>query len=68
MDAYLKSLTPVPSPHLVDGQLSPAAERGRQLFQSQRVGCHSCHPAPRYTDLKSHNVGTRSRNEYQRTV
>ena len=63
MDTYLKSLKPVASPHLVDGQLSPAAERGRQLFQSQRVNCHSCHPAPRYTDLKSHNVGTRSRNE-----
>jgi len=63
MDKYLKSLKPVPSPYLVDGQLSSAAERGRQLFASQRVNCHSCHPAPHYTDLKPHNVGTRSRNE-----
>ncbi len=63
MDTYLKSLKPVPSPYLVDGRLSPAAERGRQLFESQRVNCQSCHPAPTYTDLKLHNVGTRSRNE-----
>jgi YVTN family beta-propeller protein len=63
MDTYLKSLKPVPSPYLVDGQLSPTAERGRQLFESQRVNCHSCHPAPTYTDLKPHNVGTRGRNE-----
>nr|MCU0980694.1 hypothetical protein [Pirellulaceae bacterium] len=63
MDTYLKSLKPVASPHLVDGQLSPAAERGRQLFESPRVNCDSCHPAPTYTDLKPHNVGTRSRNE-----
>ena len=59
IDAYLKSLRPVPSPQLVDGRLSPAAERGKKLFGSSRVGCYRCHPAPRYTDLKLHNVGTR---------
>ena len=53
IDTYLKSLQPVPSPHLVDGRLSPAAERGRQLFHSERIACHRCHPAPLYTDLKS---------------
>jgi YVTN family beta-propeller protein len=66
IDAYLKSLQPVPSPHLFDGRLSPAAERGQALFQSERIACHKCHPAPLYTDLKSHNVGTRTpyeRNE-----
>jgi len=60
IDEYLRSLEPVPSPHLVDGRLSPAAERGKKLFESNRVGCHKCHPAPLYTDLKMHNVGTRS--------
>lgn len=60
MDEYLKSLRPVPSPRLVDGRLSPAAERGRVLFHSESIACHKCHPAPRYTDLKSHRVGTRS--------
>ena len=60
MDEYLKSLRPVPSPHLVDGRLSPSAERGRVLFHSERIACHKCHPAPLYTDLQSHRVGTRS--------
>jgi len=64
IDAYLQSLQPVPSPHLVDGRLSPAAERGRELFQGERVGCSACHPAPLYTDLRSHNVGSRSPSEH----
>jgi YVTN family beta-propeller protein len=59
IDAWLKSLTPQPSPRLVHGRLSPAAERGRQLFGSQRVGCARCHPAPLYTDQKLHDVGSR---------
>ncbi len=59
IDAYLKSLRPVPSPRLVDGRLSPAAQRGRWLFESPRIGCARCHPAPLYTDLKAHNVGSR---------
>jgi cytochrome c peroxidase len=65
IDSYLKSLRPVPSPHLVDGRLSPAAERGRELFHSKHVACHRCHPAPLYTDLRSHNVGTRRRSDYK---
>ncbi len=64
IDAYLKSLCPVPSPRLADGRLSPAAERGRKLFESVRVGCAACHPAPLFTDLRSHNVGSRGPNEY----
>jgi len=63
IDAYLKGLRPVPSPYLVDGRLSPAAERGGELFESQRIGCHRCHPPPLYTDLKSHNVGTQTKYE-----
>ena len=63
IDAYLKSLRPMPSPHLVDGRLSPAAQRGRRLFESEQVACHRCHPAPLYTDLRSHNVGSRSPRE-----
>ncbi len=65
IDAYLTSLQPVPSPYLIDGRPSPAAERGQQLFQSARIACHRCHPAPLYTDQRSHNVGTRRRNEYK---
>jgi YVTN family beta-propeller protein len=64
IDVYLKSLQPVPSPYLVEGRLTAAAERGRALFHSKRIGCQRCHPAPLYTDLKIHNVGTRTPNEY----
>ncbi|MEX0320644.1 MAG: cytochrome D1 domain-containing protein [Puniceicoccaceae bacterium] len=56
IDAYLKSLEPVPSPRLVDGHLSPAAQRGETLFS--REGCIQCHSGPYYTDLKLHDLGT----------
>ena len=58
MDAYLKALQPVPSPYLVDGKLSPAAEHGKELFFSKALGCAECHPAPYYCDKKSHSVGS----------
>jgi len=58
--AYLRSLEPVASPHLENGKLSAAAQRGKALFESKEVGCASCHLAPLYTDLKQHNVGTRA--------
>jgi cytochrome c peroxidase len=63
IDAYLRALQPVPSPHRVDGRLTAAAERGKLLFESNRVGCHKCHPAPLYTDLKMHDVKSRSQYE-----
>ncbi len=56
VDAYLKALKPVPSPRLVKGVLSPAAERGKALFE--RAQCNVCHPAPLFTDLQTHDVGT----------
>jgi YVTN family beta-propeller protein len=56
IDEYLKSLKQVPSPHLVNGKLSEAAERGRRVFV--KAGCAECHPSPLYTDMKKHNVGT----------
>ena len=64
IDEYLKTLTPVTSPHLVDGKLNEAAERGKALFFSDRLDCHSCHPEPLYTDLKLHDVG--SKGQYDR--
>ncbi|MBL7648991.1 MAG: cell surface protein [Candidatus Hydrogenedentes bacterium] len=56
VDEYLKALKPVPSPRLVQGALSPAAERGKVLFE--RAQCGVCHPAPLYTDLQTHDIGT----------
>ena len=54
IDAYLTAMQPVPSPHLVKGKLSEAADRGRKIFK--RAGCADCHPGPLYTDLKSYDV------------
>lgn len=57
--SYLASLEPVPSPRLVDGGINKAAQRGKSLFFSERVGCYKCHPEPLYTDLKMHDVGSK---------
>jgi len=56
IDAYLKSLPPTPSPALINGQRSAAAERGAQVFQ--QAGCAACHPAPLFTNLMRYRVGT----------
>ncbi|MDR2117581.1 MAG: hypothetical protein LBP87_14485 [Planctomycetaceae bacterium] len=63
VDAYLNHLEPIPSPHLisVSGQkngLSESAKRGRRIFNQS--GCSLCHPAPLFTDLRKHDVETRS--------
>ena len=65
MDAYLKSLKPVPSPYLVNGKLSDAARRGKILFNSASTGCSDCHPAPLFTDLQMHDVDTRTYKDTQ---
>jgi len=56
VDEYLKSLEPVPSPYLVGGKLSEAAERGKAVFD--RARCNSCHSGPLLTDLTQYKVGT----------
>jgi YVTN family beta-propeller protein len=61
MDAYLKSLKPVPSPHLAKGKLSAAAKRGEKVFRGKETACAQCHPGPLFTDLKSYDVGTLGR-------
>jgi DNA-binding beta-propeller fold protein YncE/mono/diheme cytochrome c family protein len=61
VDAYLQALKPDPGPALVgeDRALGEAARRGQALFESARLRCAHCHPAPLYTDLKMHDVATR---------
>jgi cytochrome c peroxidase len=59
IDAYLKSLKPVPSPHLLHAKLSDNAQRGAKIFET--AGCASCHPGPLFTDLRGYDVGTRGR-------
>ena len=55
VDAYLKSLRPVPSPYLVDGELSDLAKEGRKIFE--KLNCTECHSGPYYTDRKMHRIG-----------
>lgn len=58
LDEYLQSLRPIPSPRLVKGKLSAAAQHGKKLFFSDAVGCADCHKGALYTDQKFHDVGT----------
>lgn len=55
VDAYLKALQPVPSPLLVDGELSEKAKKGRKIFE--QLKCDNCHSGPYYTDMKMHRIG-----------
>lgn len=55
VDAYLKSLRPVQSPYLVDGQLSEKAKKGQKVFE--KLNCNSCHSGPYYTDLNMYRIG-----------
>ncbi|MCC6489464.1 MAG: cell surface protein [Candidatus Hydrogenedentes bacterium] len=56
IDAYLKSLVPIASPRLENGELSAVAAKGRAVFD--RAGCADCHPHGLYTDQKQYDVGT----------
>jgi DNA-binding beta-propeller fold protein YncE len=57
--AYLRSLQPERSPYrLRDGSLTDRARRGQVIFQSPGSRCSLCHPAPLFTDLRLHAVGT----------
>ena len=56
VDTYLKSLQAIPSPHLVQGTLSPMAIEGKEVFE--KAGCAACHPGPHFTDLKKHSMGS----------
>ncbi len=64
INKYLESLEPVPSPYLIDGKLSPAAQRGKKLFFDAKVNCAKCHSEPLFTDILMHDVG--SRGQYDR--
>ena len=55
VDAYVASLKPVPSPYLVDGELSEKAKKGRKVFE--RLKCDACHSGPYYTAMKMHRIG-----------
>lgn len=55
VDEYLKHLKPVPSPYLIDGQLSEKAQKGKVAFE--KYNCDYCHSGPYYTDCQMHVIG-----------
>lgn len=56
IEEFLRNLKPVPSPALIDGALSPAALRGKEVFDL--ASCSDCHHGPYLTNGKPHDVGT----------
>ena len=61
IDEYLKSLRPVQSPYLKNGQMSEAAKRGENVYKKAR--CSQCHTGEYYTDMEFHDVGTGEASE-----
>lgn len=55
VDEYIRSLEPLPSPYLVDGELSEKAVQGRKVYE--KYGCAECHSGPYYTDMQMHRIG-----------
>lgn len=55
VDAFLKSVEHVPSPYIVNGQLSAAAQQGKSLFQAR---CASCHSGDYFTNMQKYDVGS----------
>lgn len=55
--AFLSMLDHPASPHLArDGQLTPAARRGRELFVT-KANCSECHQRPHFTSPDTFDVG-----------
>ncbi len=62
--AFIDSLrVPLSPAHALGQPLTETELRGQALFHGKAVGCAVCHPAPLYTDLKMHDVGTATPNE-----
>jgi DNA-binding beta-propeller fold protein YncE len=53
--AFLGTLDYSPSPNLVDGKLSTAAQRGQAVFEG-KAKCARCHQPPEYTSELNHDV------------
>jgi len=57
IDTFFMNMKPVPSPYLVKGRLSESAQRGKDIYYSNKVNCKICHPAPLFTDNLPANAG-----------
>ena len=56
VDAYLKSLTPIPGPVAINPALRDSIARGKKAFA--KAECSRCHSGEYFTDGKSHDMGT----------
>ncbi|MEW4568259.1 hypothetical protein AB1L88_10355 [Tautonia sp. JC769] len=56
--SYLKTLEHPRNPYVgPNGEISEAAERGREVFRSPKAACNTCHSGPNFTDGEIHIVG-----------
>lgn len=66
VNAYLKSLEPVPSPYLQpDGTLTKAALRGKKVFEG-KAGCVNCHTPPYHSNKRKFAFGLGTDEERDR--
>lgn len=60
MDSLPASLSPA---HAHGEPLTASEQHGQAIFERPSLGCVTCHPAPLYTDLRKHDVGTGTADE-----
>jgi YVTN family beta-propeller protein len=63
VDKYLQSLKAIPSPYLIDSELSEKAKKGKVIFES--ISCAYCHLGTWFTDQKQHEIGTQGEYDHQ---
>jgi YVTN family beta-propeller protein len=63
IDAYLKNLTPIPSPIVVSNRFTARIKAGETIFNSPQTGCSSCHPHGLYTNMQHYDVGTQNQTD-----
>jgi DNA-binding beta-propeller fold protein YncE/mono/diheme cytochrome c family protein len=62
--AYFDTLMPPPNPNRgPDGALSPAAQRGAEVFRSEKASCARCHGGSHFTDGRVHDVASGERGD-----
>lgn len=62
---FLGTLKGPPNPFRnSDGSLTGAAERGKQVFNSDFAACAQCHSGPHFSDGKNHDVGLNSPDDF----
>lgn len=59
----LVGLTAPVNPHLAQSGLTPAQQRGKDIFNSQDAGCATCHPGGSGSDGQLHDVGIATAKE-----